>query len=614
MQIFSSRNEYTKIIYLLLISIIISFYYTLFSEFNYKFNLLEKFHLPVTIFFNYFFILFFISVPFLYLIKKISYFHHNIVLIVISTSLFTFLTVDYFVFQSFKFHVNSFVIKVLTSDNALSVLGLESDIIFYLTLYFIIYLFISMILFCLCAYLSGYINLKVGFLIIYITIILFVFIDKTFFSFLSFKNYGYEVTIRKNVPLYIPVEMHGDFKRLGFKKGDSNNIQKISLLNNEINYPLKRYKPHKIEEKKRYNIIMIVVDALRHDYITQSIMPETRKIINNNGLEFLNHYSGSNGTANGLFSLFFGIPASYLEYFGKSGIQPIFFKFLLENDYDSSILASQPLNYWNIKDSIFFDLKKNIKDNFKKGSVINDSLITNEGIQFIEKNKNNNFFLLLLYDSPHLPYFRHEKFRKFIPDERIVNFNPNNRSDRINGLNSYKNSVNYIDSLVSKIFKKLKQEELFENSIVVLTADHGSEKYEHGHWGHASAFTKEQIKVPFWLLYPKSGTHKIKKFTDHHDFVTTIFELMGEKYGVEYHSIGKNMISETNKEYHIASSHSNWVVFNEKYKVDSTIFEGYSFYKVTDIDDNTVADENEILDKMNPNILNSFKERGKFLK
>ena len=43
--------------------------------------------------------------------------------------------------------------------------------------------------------------------------------------------------------------MHGDFKRLGFKKGDSNNIQKISLLNNEINYPLKRYKPHKIEEK-----------------------------------------------------------------------------------------------------------------------------------------------------------------------------------------------------------------------------------------------------------------------------------------------------------------------------------------------------------------------------
>ena len=37
---------------------------------------------------------------------------------------------------------------------------------------------------------------------------------------------------------------------------------------------------------------MIVVDALRHDYITQSIMPETRKFINNSGLEFLNHYSG----------------------------------------------------------------------------------------------------------------------------------------------------------------------------------------------------------------------------------------------------------------------------------------------------------------------------------
>ena len=130
MQIFSSKNEYTKIIFLLLISIIISFYFTLFSEFNYKFNLLEYFHLPVTIFFNYFFILLFISSPFLYLIKKLSYYYHNIVLIIFSTLLFTFLTIDYFVFQSFKFHVNSFVIKVLTSDNALSILGLESDLIF----------------------------------------------------------------------------------------------------------------------------------------------------------------------------------------------------------------------------------------------------------------------------------------------------------------------------------------------------------------------------------------------------------------------------------------------------------------------------------------------------
>ena len=75
-----------------------------------------------------------------------------------------------------------------------------------------------------------------------------------------------------------------------------------------------------------------------------------------------------------------------------------------------------------------------------------------------------------------------------------------------------------------------------------------------------------------------------------------------------------NMLSETNKEYHIASSHSNWVVFNEKHKVDSTIFEGYSFYKVTDIDDNPVRDDTEILNKMNPIILNSLKDRGKFFR
>ena len=59
---------------------------------------------------------------------------------------------------------------------------------------------------------------------------------------------------------------------------------------------------------------------------------------------------------------------------------------------------------------------------------------------------------MLFYDSPHLPHFKDVRFKKFIPDERDANFNPNNKEERINGFNAYKNSANYIDSLLINIF------------------------------------------------------------------------------------------------------------------------------------------------------------------
>ena len=425
---------------------------------------------------------------------------------------------------------------------------------------------------------------------------------------------GYEITIRKNIPLYIPLDIKGDFRRIGLEDYEKNNNSNMKINNQEIQYPLEEYKPKILNDSEKLNLIILLVDSLRNDMLTDEIMPNLRNYIDHNGIEFVNHFSGSNGTSNGLFSIFYGLPASYLEFFSKTRIEPNIFKLYKENNYKIKILSSQPLDYWNIRESIFSEVKNNIEDKFFKGSIINDKIITDKGIEFIKKNTNNNFFLMLFYDSPHLPHFKDERFKKFIPDERDANFNPNNKEERINGFNAYKNSANYIDSLSINIFKELEENNLIDNSIIIFTSDHGSEKYEHGHWGHASAFTKEQLKVPFWIYHPNSLTKKIKKITDHHDVVTTIFSLMGEKYESLNHSIGMNMLSDNLKDYHIASGQANWVVYNKNYKINSTIFEGYSYYEITDIDDNPLNDEDNAMKIMNKYIIQSLIDRGKFYK
>ena len=74
-------------------------------------------------------------------------------------------------------------------------------------------------------------------------------------------------------------------------------------------------------------------------------------------------------------------------------------------------------------------------------------------------------------------------------------------------LNHYKNAVFYDDYVVGELINNLKKENLLDNTIIMITGDHEHEFYENGFWGHNSAFTKEQIKVPF-ILYIPNGKPK----------------------------------------------------------------------------------------------------------
>ena len=56
-------------------------------------------------------------------------------------------------------------------------------------------------------------------------------------------------------------------------------------------------------------------------------MPNVRNTFNLIGTEFNNHYSGSNGTGNALFSLFYGLPSSYLENFPCQKLNQYFSNF-----------------------------------------------------------------------------------------------------------------------------------------------------------------------------------------------------------------------------------------------------------------------------------------------
>ena len=83
------------------------------------------------------------------------------------------------------------------------------------------------------------------------------------------------------------------------------------------------------------------------------------------------------------------------------------------------------------------------------------------------------------------------------PDFR-VGMDPN-AFDRV--LSMYDGETRYTDETIGKLLEELKQSGLLEDTIVVITADHGDEFLEHGDRGHRKTLFDEVLRVPLVFAY-----------------------------------------------------------------------------------------------------------------
>lgn len=66
----------------------------------------------------------------------------------------------------------------------------------------------------------------------------------------------------------------------------------------------------------------------------------------------------------------------------------------------------------------------------------------------------------------------------------------------------YDGEIRYTDEYVGKIVDLLREQGVYENTIIVLTSDHGEEFFEHGSKGHGKNLYDETIRVPMIFAAP----------------------------------------------------------------------------------------------------------------
>lgn len=116
----------------------------------------------------------------------------------------------------------------------------------------------------------------------------------------------------------------------------------------------------------------------------------------------------------------------------------------------------------------------------------------------------------------------------------------------------YASQVKYMDACFGEFIEHLKSRGLYENSVVILTSDHGDSLGEEGRWGHSYWMFPEIIRVPLIMHVPApllkgmTWNPKLVSFTT--DITPTLHYLLGHRPIERSEMFGRPLVTATEKE------------------------------------------------------------------
>lgn len=313
------------------------------------------------------------------------------------------------------------------------------------------------------------------------------------------------------------------------------------------------------------NIFLVTVDDLRADhvgYIDQSknFTPHIDAFAEDN-ISFMNALATGPRTTLSFPSILFSLYAS--EYFSQRRYRHTqsISSFLKQHGYQTATFNSNPhFRLWGFskgfdffedfldetrteRDKPFERLKKRFvniagNDSFLVKSLqrlvahvstdialpyADASLMNRRAIEWLDSRPDPPFFCWVHYMDPHYPFSPPNQYihadigRDEIPKINRFHKRAENHEATIPGhiveklKELYAGEVRYLDACIGNFFEKLKQRGLFDDSLIVFTADHGELFGDHGFFGHRyDVLYQKQLHVPLIVKTPDSVETMVK--------------------------------------------------------------------------------------------------------
>ena len=493
-------------------------------------------------------------------------------LVLIATSACVAIVLDYQVYTQYRFHINGVLLNLIIEDG-----GEEIFVFSWVTWLFAIGALLGILLTqILLAWLVDRWILpsrtKAGVWIGIICILSFV--GSHSIHIWADAHYDQRITsLTRHIPFYYPTTAKGFLQKQGWANLDKNREQaqqalKLSSAGKKgLDYPKSPLSCQPPEAMK--NVLLIVIDTWRYDELDAQTTPFLSTLKEeNSSLYFDKHYSGGNSTKSGIFSLFYGLPSSYWSAMSAGLTSPVMMDQFQQANYQMGVFASAKLTHPAFDRNVFAGIE-NLRTSSKGDNAWQkDQDINADWAEFLkERDQSKPFFGFLFYDSPHAYTFPSGAIEPIEPLwERIDHLALNQDFDPTAYFNRHRTSVKYVDKLIKQAVEQLKQQGLYDDTVILITADHGEEFNDNGQnfWGHGSNYTDVQTRVPMLIHWPGKQTKPTEHRTSHMDLSSTLLsEVLGCSNPSADYSIGKNLFDETPREWLYAGSYYNYAILME---------------------------------------------------
>ena len=321
------------------------------------------------------------------------------------------------------------------------------------------------------------------------------------------------------------------------------------------------------------NILLIAVDTLRADHLrvyNRASVAETPNITDfaNDSILFQNSFAQSSWTKASFGTIFSGMYPEAHTATGKASALPdevtTIAEVLRDGGYYTRGYSNNPnitstfnydqgfVEYTDLKPDLYFgatpsceklvlyDILRKVvqKLNGMRGGriVITDfyqpaNVVTDTGLGWLDSDERPDdtpFFLFLHYMDPHDPFRDPERPGKGYARVQLGNPDPDKYLEAFR--RAYNYEIEYMDEHVGRLLDGLRERDLYDNALIVFTADHGEEFFEHGGWWHGLSLYDEQIAIPLIIKLPgnpMAGTVNTD-LVRHVDIAPTVARVAGQ--------------------------------------------------------------------------------------
>jgi len=355
------------------------------------------------------------------------------------------------------------------------------------------------------------------------------------------------------LPGYYPMKAKRRLAKLGWI--DPEEVERARLLRQadapdagQLKYPLNPMAC--VAADQPYNFVFVLIDALRPDKMTAADAPTINALSQRSQL-FANNYSGGNSSRMGIFSMFYGIPSTYWQAFYDTQRQPVLMQQLLAQDYEVAAFSSVGFGSPAQIDRTVFAAIEPAARKSAQATADQDrnQVVTADWLAwYASRTAEAPFFSFLYYDPG---------------NASKDNDSSGGSNELARKIASYENGLRRIDADLATVLAALENSDAADNTIVIVTGDHGYEFDELGlgYVGHASNYAEWQLKTPLIMAWPDREPKVYKHRSAHQDLPATLLQdALGCSNPASDYSSGENLFAKQDWQWFLAGSYNSHAI------------------------------------------------------